>query len=129
MKTLLEGVLEEEMAVLLEAARYRPTETRQGYRNGFYERDLVTQYGIVTAIRVPRMRSGEAERSVFSRYQRRQAQVDLVIRDTFLAGVSTRRVGEVLEGLLGTPVSAQTVSRVAKSLDREVSASMRLPSR
>lgn len=119
-KTLLEGALEEELTVLLEAARYRRTETRQGYRNGFYERDLVTQYGIVTAIRVPRMRSGEAERSVFSGYQRRQTQVDLVIRDAFLAGVSTRRVGEVLEGLLGTPVSAQTVSRVARSLDREV---------
>jgi putative transposase len=46
--------------------------------------------------------------------------VDQLIRDVFLAGVSTRRVGEVLEGLLGGPVSAQTVSRVARSLDREV---------
>jgi putative transposase len=119
-KTLLEGALEEELTVLLEAGRYRRTETRRGRRNGFYERDLVTQYGIVTAIRVPRARNGDGERSVFSRYQRRQAQVDLLIRDVFLAGISTRRVGEVLEGLLGTPVSAQTVSRVAKSLDREV---------
>jgi putative transposase len=121
-KTLLEGALEEEMAVLLEAARYRRTETRQGFRNGFYQRDLVTQYGIVTALRVPRARKGEVERSVFSAYQRRQAQVDLLLRDFFLAGVSTRRVGEVLEGLLGTPVSAQTVSRVARSLNREVQA-------
>jgi transposase-like protein len=119
-KTLLEGALEEEMAVLLEAGRYRRTETRKGRRNGFYQRDLVTQYGIVTAIRVPRARSGDVERSVFSAYKRRQAQVDLLIREVFLAGVSTRRVGETLESLLGTPVSAQTVSRVAGSLDREV---------
>ena len=120
LKTLLEGALEEELTVLLQAGRYRHTEARAGYRNGFYSRDLATQIGIVTAIRVPRARSGNVERSVFSRYQRRQAQVDLVIRDVFLAGVSTRRVGEVLEGLLGAPVSAQTVSRVARSLDREV---------
>lgn len=119
-KTLLEGALEEELTVLLEAGRYRRTETRRGYRNGFYQRDLVTQFGIVTAIRVPRTRQGEAERSVFSTYRRRQAQVDLLIRDIFLAGVSTRRVGETLEALLGTSVSAQTVSRVARSLDREV---------
>ncbi len=119
-KTLLEGALEEELTVLLEAARYRRTETRKGYRNGFYERDLVTQYGIITGLRVPRTRSGSEERAVFSAYQRRQAQVDVLIRDAFLAGVSTRRVGEVLEGLLGTLVSAQTVSRVAKRLDREV---------
>jgi transposase-like protein len=119
-KALLEGALEEELTVLLEAGRYRRTETRRGRRNGFYERDLVTQFGIVTAIRVPRVRKGEVERSVFSAYKRRQAQVDLLIRDVFLAGVSTRRVGETLESLLGTPVSAQTVSRVARSLDREV---------
>lgn len=119
MKTLLEGALEEELTVLLEAGRYRRTETRRGRRNGFYERDLVTQYGIVTAIRVPRVRKG-VERSVFSAYQRRQAQVDLLIRDVFLAGVSTRRVGETRESILGTAVSAQTVSRVARSLDREV---------
>lgn len=120
LKALLEGALEEELTVLLEAARYRRTETRRGRRNGFYQRDLMTQYGIITAIRVPRARTVDVERSVFSAYKRRQAQVDLLIRDVFLAGVSTRRVGETLEGILGTPVSAQTVSRVARSLDHEV---------
>jgi transposase-like protein len=35
-KHLLEGALEEEMVLLLEAARYRRVESRQGYRNGFY---------------------------------------------------------------------------------------------
>lgn len=120
LKELLEGALEEELAVLLGAARYRRVEERHGYRNGFYKRDLATQVGIVTAIRVPRARDSVGQRSVFSRFQRRQAQVNRVIRDTFLAGVSTRRVGETLEALLGERVSAQTVSRVARSLDREV---------
>jgi putative transposase len=120
-KTLIEGALEEEMTLLLGAGRYRRVEVRHGYRNGFYERDLATQIGIVTAIRVPRARGQAARRPVFSRYQRRQAQVNDVIRDVFLAGVSTRRVGEALEALVGERVSAQTVSRVARSLDREVS--------
>lgn len=120
LKTFLEGALEDEMVALLAAGRYRRTEARQGYRNGFYERDLVTQFGIISGVRVPRARCGETESTVFSRYQRRQAQVDVMIRETFLAGVSTRRVGEVLQAVLGTPVSAQTVSRVARSLDREV---------
>ncbi len=119
-KTLIEGALEEEMTLLLGAGRYRRVEVRHGYRNGFYERDLATQIGIVTAIRVPRARDQAARRPVFRRYQRRQAQVNDVIRDVFLAGVSTRRVGEALEALVGERVSAQTVSRVARSLDREV---------
>ena len=119
-KMLIEGALEEEMTLLLGAGRYRRVEGRYAYRNGFYERDLATQFGIVTAIRVPRARNEQVERSVFRRYQRRQEQVNNVIRDVFLAGVSTRRVGETLEALLGECVSAQTVSRVARSLDREV---------
>lgn len=119
-KTLIEGALEEELTQLLGASRYRRTESRRGSRNGFYERDLATQVGIVTAIRVPRARAEKVERSVFRRYQRRQQQVNDVIRNVFLAGVSTRRVGETLEALLGERVSAQTVSRVARSLDREV---------
>lgn len=126
-KALLEGALEEEMTVLLGAARFRRTEGRRGQRNGFYERDLATQIGIVTAIRVPRARTVVAERSVFSRYQRRQAQVNQVIRNIFLAGVSTRRVGASLEALLGEPVSAQTVSRVTRSLDREVARFHQVP--
>jgi transposase-like protein len=69
---------------------------------------------------VPRARQGSGESQAFSRYQRRQAQVDGLIREVFLAGVSTRRVGETLEAVLGERVSAQTVSRVARSLNREV---------
>lgn len=122
LKRLLEGALEEEMVTLLGAGRYRRTEARRGYRNGFYERDLATQIGIVTALRVPRARGLGGDRAVFERYRRRQAEVDRLIRDTFVRGVSTREVGKVLEGLLGEPVSAQTVSRVARSLDAEVQA-------
>lgn len=119
-KALIEGALEEEMVLFLGAGRYRRTEERHAYRNGFYYRDLATQIGIVTAIRVPRARGETVERSVFRRYQRRQERVNDAIREVFLAGVSTRRVGETLEALVGERVSAQTVSRVARSLDQEV---------
>jgi len=120
LKVLLEGALEEELTQVLGAGRFRRTDNRQGYRNGFYARDLTTQIGIVTGIRVPRARTVTIERSVFRRYQRRQAMVEKMIRDVFLAGISTRRVGETLEALLGERVSAQTVSRVARSLDGEI---------
>jgi transposase-like protein len=42
-------------------------------------------------------------------------------------GLSTRKLGEVLLGLLGRPVSATTVSRVAKTLDAAVAAFHRRP--
>ena len=119
LKHLLQGALEQELVEQLAASRYRHTEVRRGYRNGFYERDLVTQLGVIAGIRVPRART-RVERRVFRRYQRRHGVVDALIREMFLAGVSTRRVGQVLSVLLGEPVSAQTVSRLARSLDQEV---------
>jgi putative transposase len=45
-----------------------------------------------------------------------------MVRNMFLAGVSTRRVGEVLSNLWEREISAQTVSRISQSLDREVAA-------
>ena len=127
LKHLMQGALEEELVTLLAAGRYRRVEWRRGYRNGFYERDLMTQIGIVQGVRVPRARGLRADHAVFARYERRQAEVNQLIRDVFLRGVSTREVGRVLETMLGERVSAATVSRVACSLDAEVQRFHRMP--
>lgn len=120
LKALLEGALEEEMTQLLGVGRYRRTECRQGYRNGFYSRDLVTQFGILSGVRVPRSRERHEGFTVVERYRRYEARVEALIREVFLAGVSTRRVGAALEPLLGERPSAQTVSRIARQLDDQV---------
>ena len=43
-----------------------------------------------------------------------------MIRQAFLRGISTRAVGRVVALLTDEPVSAQTVSRLTRTLDREV---------
>ena len=53
-------------------------------------------------------------------FQRRAEEVTLLIREAFLQGISTRKVGRVVALVTQEPVSAQTVSTVAKSLDRLV---------
>jgi len=120
LKVLLEGRLEWEMEEYIMASPYERTAMRQDYRCGYYARDLETELGVIGGIRVPRCRKGGFEPKVFERYQRRQPQVNRAIRDIFLAGVSTRRVAEVLKPLLGCAPSAATVSEVAKELDEEV---------
>lgn len=120
-KRLLEGAMEEELLERLRAGRYRRTELRQGYRNGYRHRSLLTELGLVEHLQVPRDRDGCYQPTVVQRYQRRQEKVNGLIRECFLAGVSTRRVGEVLAPVLGEAPSPQTVSRVARSLDAEVS--------
>jgi transposase-like protein len=120
-KRLLESAMEGELLESLCAGRYRRTELRRGYRNGYRHRSLLTEIGLIEHLRVPRDRDGIYQPEMLERYQHRQKRVNGSIREMFLAGVSTRRVGAVLSSILGETPSPQTVSRVLRELDKEVS--------
>ncbi len=125
-KLILESSLEEELLEQLRVSWYKRADSRRGYRNGHYERSLFTQFGVIKSLRVPRARESYPSK-IIPRYQRRQEEINRMIREMFLAGVSTRRVGEVLAKVKGEEVSAQTVSRIAQSLDKEVNRFHRKP--
>ena len=118
LKNLMESTLNEELRDVIRRAPYQ----RGGlvHRNGHYQRSLVTQFGFIDGIRVPRLRQGSFKTQVFNRYKRHQGVVEDLIEGIFLAGVSTRRVGEALSKLLETNVSHGTVSNITKRLDRSV---------
>jgi transposase-like protein len=122
LKSLLELLMLDERGTYLAAGPHQRTPSRQDWANGFYRRDLGTEHGLVRELRVPRTRHGGFQPRVLRRYQRRRAVVDRVLRDLFLAGISTRRVGTCVQALLGEAVSAATVSRVSATLSREAAA-------
>ena len=117
----LATVLEEEVTTFIGAFPYARTPTRRDQRNGTYTRDLVTTVGKIEAVPVPRTRKG-FQTQLFERYHRRQGELDAAIREMFVYGASTRRVGEVVETLTGTQASPSTVSRVFHTLDEEFQA-------
>ena len=89
-------------------------------RNGSFSRHLVTELGDIE-LHVPRTRRF-SPLSVIRAYARRARSVDQLILACFVLGLSTRKVASALLPILGEPVSAATVSRVAKSLDTAVEA-------
>ncbi len=119
-KRLLESAMEEEMVEQLRVSWYGRSKQRQGYRNGYRSRSLLTELGLVEHLRVPRDREGQYQPTVIERYQRRQERVNGLLKDCFLGGLSTRQVGAVLAPVLGERFSPQTVSRVLRELDGEV---------
>jgi putative transposase len=118
-KGIIEVGLDEEMIQYMRTQPYQRTERseRLDYRNGHYYRNLDTTFGPVERIIVPRSRQGLFRPSVFKRYQRRQENVNDVICNVFLRGISTRDVAEALKPLLNTTLSASTVSRITKRLN------------
>lgn len=115
LEEFLNGVLQVEADWQLGASRYQRSDLRLDYRAGYRSRSLITPRGTFQ-LRVPKARCTPLRFSVFERYQRLWREVEESLREIFLAGCSTRRTGEVLELLLGTRVSAQTVSRAVQQL-------------
>jgi putative transposase len=119
-KELMESTLKEELVLYSGRRSYQRTGADPIYRNGYYTRSLVTQFGLVSDIKVPTLRNASFKTKVFRRYRRYQDIVEDIIEGIFLAGVSTRRVGESISKLLDTKVSHGTVSNITRRLDAKV---------
>jgi len=119
-KGFIENLLTEELTARVGAGRYERSSKRQGYRNGHYLRSLLTKFGLVEDIRVPRLDQGGLEFTVLNRYEHRRRDVDAAIGRLFLNGVSTRKLKGLARELFGKEVSAQTVSSTLVCLDQEL---------
>ncbi len=120
-KRLLEESLQEEMRELIGSEHWEHNQDRTTYRNGFYPRGLLTDRGYISDIKVPRARKGGIEFQTIEKYQQRTKDVDRIVKNMFLQGISTRKVEEALEPLWGSrAVSSTTVSNITKALDKEV---------
>jgi transposase-like protein len=98
-----------------------PTE-RTDSCNGFYSRSWTTTLGTIEQLHVPRTRRISITQQVLQPFATNQEAVTEALKALFLAGVSTRRVGEVVKPFLGHTVSASFVSNLTKTLDPSVRA-------
>ena len=121
LKRLLERTLEIEMQDMVGGRRWERGRALPLQRNGHYRRGLLTGFGWIPDLSVPRLREGRVSWRCLAAYQRRTPDVDGAALDMFLAGVSQRRVQEVLAPLVGPQaMSASTVSRISCVLDHRV---------
>lgn len=120
-ETVLNQVLEAQVAESLGAARHERTEDRAGYRNGYRTRMLYTRVGPVS-LQVPQTRDGSFSTDIFKRYQRSEQAFVLALMEMVVQGVSTRKVATITEELCGASFSKSTVSQLCVGLDARVRA-------
>jgi len=121
LKNLLERSMEIEIQDLVGARRWEHLGRKRIYRKGSYFRSVLTSMGLISLLKVPRIRGGGMNFNTLPRYVQRTPDVDKGVLEMFLAGVSTRRVQEVMVPLMGRPtVSSSTVSQITKLLDSHV---------
>ena len=122
LRTMVQEVMEEEMTRHVGAARHERGDERRGRRNGYKPRTLNTRVGRL-ALEVPQARGVEAYHPGFlARYERSERALLTACAEMYFMGVSTRKVGRVLETMGGFELSAATVSKVASELDEQLRA-------
>ena len=122
LRVVLEGVMREELDALIGVGWGESSPKRKGYRNGFYKRELGTTSGRIEELQVPGDREGQFHTQVFERYRRYEPQVAQGLTEMFVAGVSTHKVGEVAQTLMGVAPSASAISRLNQDLEQQFQA-------
>lgn len=115
----LNAVLRAESAEQLRAAPYERTAERTDSRNGTRTRPLTTRIGTVE-LTVPRHRNAPFKTLVFENYKRSEAALVTTMAEMVVNGVSTAKVGRVMEEICGRSFSKQAVSEACAELDAAV---------
>jgi len=123
---ILEVLLEQEVREMVGARRYERLGSRKDQLNGTYLRRLLTSMGLVE-LAVPRTRHSGAPVEVLGRYKRRTAEVDQLVTQAYVQGVSTRDMNRLTQALMGEDLSRSTVSRVTQTLQQQIEALRQAP--
>jgi transposase-like protein len=119
-KVMLDNALEAERDQQIGAIRYeRGAMDRQDYRNGYRSRKLSTSFGTVE-LDVPRARVVRLRFTVFKAYQRRWQELDGLLLEAYIGGMSCRSVGQRIAGMLGNRWSATTIAKLVTELERSL---------
>jgi len=105
---------------------YERAESRKAHRNGYKNRSLKTRVGEIQ-LKKPQLREIAFETKVFDRYSRVEKALINAVIESYLQGVSTRRVKDIVSQLGIEDLSASSVSRISKELDEKVEEFLRRP--
>jgi transposase-like protein len=110
----------------IDAEPYQRVDSRKAHRNGYKERSLKTRVGELK-LKKPQFREISFETKVFDRYSRVEKALINAVIESYLQGVSTRRVQDIVSRLGVEDLSASSVSRISRELDGRVEEFLKRP--
>jgi transposase-like protein len=105
---------------------YQRVESRKAHRNGYKDRSLKTRVGDLK-LKKPQFREISFETKVFERYSRVEKALINAVIESYLQGVSTRKVQDIVSQFGIEDLSASSVSRISKELDAKVEEFLKRP--
>jgi putative transposase len=118
---VVQQLMEAEVSELVGAEHgERAPEERLTHRNGYRARRWGTRAGELE-LAIPKLRRGSYFPSFLEPRRRSEQALVSVVQEAYVAGVSTRKVDQVVESL-GLRISKSEVSRICQGLDEQVDA-------
>jgi putative transposase len=98
---------------------YARSNSREDYRNGYRTRDILTRFGRLEDVKVPRLRHSGFIPSILAPGRLALPDVEEMTAKCLLCGASRREVVEMLTLVLGYPPCGSLLARVQAQLDRQ----------
>src|SRR4030095_9055856 len=115
-RVLSQALIATEVVGLIGANRHERTPERTGHRNGYRMRTWDTRVGTIE-LAIPKVRPGTYFPSLLQPGRRAEHALLVVVQESDVHGVSTRKVDELMKALGLDGVSKSEVSRICGELD------------
>ncbi len=125
-EAVLQIIMDADVEGLIGASRYARSAERTTGRNGDRERTLETRLGPLN-LRIPKLRTGSYFPGFLEPRKTVEKALVAVIQEAWIAGVSTRRVDELVQAMVMSGISKSSVSKLCKEIDERVSAFLKRP--
>ena len=113
-ETVLQILMEADVEGLIGAGRYERTGERSTYRNGYRERSLDTRLGSLN-LKIPKLRTGSYFPGFLEPRRTVEKALVAVIQEAWIAGVSTRRVDDLVQAMGLSGISKSSVSKLSSN--------------
>jgi putative transposase len=125
-ESVLQILMEADVEGMIGAARYERSGERATYRNGYRERALDTRLGTLS-LRIPKLRTGAYFPGFLEPRRTVEKALVAVIQEAWIAGVSTRRVDDLVQAMGLSGISKSSVSKLCKDIDERVMGFLQRP--
>jgi putative transposase len=125
-ETVLQILMEADVDGVIGAGRYERSGERTTWRNGYRERSLDTRLGQLN-LRIPKLRTGTYFPPFLEARKTAEKALVAVIQEAWIAGVSTRRVDDLVQAMGLSGISKSQVSKLCQEIDERVGAFLKRP--
>src|SRR3954465_2270789 len=125
-ESVLQIIMEADVDGVIGAGRFERSADRQTWRNGYRDRTLETRLGPLN-LKIPKLRTGSYFPGFLEPRKTVEKALVSVIQEAWIAGVSTRRVDELVQAMGMSGISKSSVSKLCKDIDKRVNAFLKRP--